>query len=273
MTVTAASTAVSFTMSASTGQAIVGTPVVFTAIVTSPNGAPATGTVNFVSGTTVLGAATLSAGAGSVTLSNIAVGSYSVQAVFVASTDYATSSSAAQALTIVNPITIALNPTSLSLAAGTSGSSTLTVTPATGFTGNVTLTCASPVAYLTCTVTTPIAITGTAAVTGTVTINIAATASMAKPQIGPDRGVTFYALLVPFGALLMLPFVFKKRAVRLMVVLLLAVGSSAVFIGCGSGSGSGGASNLPPAGAQSVVISAIANGTTVTTTLTVNITN
>ena len=61
---------------------------------------------------------------------------------------------------------------------------------------------------------------------------------------------------------------------RLMVLMLLAVGTSVVFTGCGSGSSGGsGSSNLPPAGPQTVTISATAGGTTVTTMLTVNITN
>jgi len=278
LTVSIAATSVSFTMSA--GQIIVGNSVTMTATVSSLNGSPTpqTGTVNFVSGTTVLGSASVASGTGAVTIPNIAVGNYSVMAVFVANTDYATSASATQALSVVDPVALGLNPSSLSLAAGTGGSATLTITPAAGFTGSVTLSCTSPQPYLTCTITTPESITGTTPVTDTVNVSVAATASLAAPHIGPERSMTFYAMLLPLGALLMLPLVHRRRAqkmMRLMVLLLLAVGTSVVFTGCGSGSGggSGGGSSLPPAGPQSVTISATAGGTTVTTTLTVNITN
>ena len=277
LTVSIASTSVTFTMSAV--QILVGNSVTMTATVTSLNGSPTpqTGTVNFVSGTTVLGSATIASGAGGVTIPNIAVGTYSVMAVFVANTDYATSASATQALSVVDPVTIGLNPSSLSLAAGTGGSSTLTITPAAGFTGSVTLGCTSSQPYITCTITTPESITGTTPVTDTVSVSVAATASLAVPHIGPDRSMTFYAMLLPLGALLMLPLVRRRRAqklMRLMVLMLLAVGTSVVFTGCGSGSSGGsGSSNLPPAGPQTVTISATAGGTTVTTMLTVNITN
>ena len=178
-------------------------------------------------------------------------------------------------LTLVAPEGLSLSPASLSLAAGGSGTSTLTVAPGGGFTGGVTLTCLSPVAYVTCTVTSPVTISGTTSGTATVSISVAATYGMLS---APRRDGTTFALLLPFGALLLVPVVrrrktlLKHKGLQLLALLVMAAGMSLAVTGCGGGSASV-APSLPPAGSQSVTITATANGAATTTVLTVSVTN
>jgi hypothetical protein len=273
LTVTAASTTTLLTLSAV--QILANTAVTLTATV-SPSAA--TGTVTFYSGTNSIGAGTITAGIATLTVSNLAVGSYSLTASFPTGGNYTGSTSSAAALSVVAPVTLGLSPTSLSLAAAASGTSTLMVTPALGYTGAVTLACMSPVTYVTCTVTTPVTITGTTPATATVSINVAATASLHYPQIGPrsNHDETVFARFLPLAALLLLPLLRRRkllgrRALSLFALLLVALTTTFATTGCGSSSPS--AQALPPAGPQTITITATASGTPVTTTLTVNITN
>jgi hypothetical protein len=112
----------------------VGAAVQLTATVKGASGQPTpTGTVTFKSGTTTLGAATLSSttGVGTLTTTTLAAGSYSVVASYSGNAVYATSVSAAEPLTIQAPtpaptVTLAATPTSLALGASSTLSWTTT---------------------------------------------------------------------------------------------------------------------------------------------------
>jgi hypothetical protein len=99
-----------------------GSSVTFTATVAGVAGlATPTGTVSFNNGTTVLGTGTVSGlGVATLTSTTLAVGTYSVVAVYSGDALYATSSSSAQALTVAAPtpaptVTLAAAPTSITL--------------------------------------------------------------------------------------------------------------------------------------------------------------
>jgi hypothetical protein len=277
LTVTGAPTTV--TLGLSTALVYGGSSVTLTATVASAVGTPAGGTVTFLNGTATLGTGKLTNGVATLTLTNLPVSTDSITASFAAFGNYAASVSAAQTLTVVAPVTLALNPASLSLAGGATGTSSLTVSPAAGFAGSVTLACSSPVSYIGCTIASPVTITGTTPATATVTINVASTyGELRKPQAGPERGVSAAALasLAPFGALILLPLIGWRRKLlshkgfRILGLLLLAAGMSLAVTGC-----AGNGSIVPPVppGAQTVTITATANSTNVTTVLTVDITN
>ena len=268
------------TLSLSAGSAFAGQSVTLTASVASAAGAPSTGMVSFLNGATTLGTGTVTNGIATLVLTNLTVGTDSITASFAASGNFAASVSAVSTLTVVAPVTLSLSPASLSLAAGATGSSTLTISPANGFTGSVALVCSSPVAYITCSVTTPVSITGANPGTPQVTVTVAGTyGELRMPQIGPERGSTAVALaaLLPFGALILLPLVrcrkrlLQQKGFRIVALLLMAAGVSLTVTGCGGSSTK--APSLPPAGSQTITITATANSATVTTSLTVNVTN
>jgi hypothetical protein len=275
LTVTLAPTTTALTLAPST--IFANGTTTLTATVSSPSGAPTSGTVTFLNGTTVAGTGTVTAGVATLAVTNLPAGTYSFTASFPAGASYAASVSSVQTLTVVAPVGLSLSPTSLSLAAGTSGTSTLTLSPNAGFMGSVALACSSPVTYVICTVTTPLTISGTAPATATISIMVSATyGQLIAPPIGNDRGPGAAALasLLPFGALLLLPIVVRRKKLlshkgfRLLALLLMAAGASLAVTGCG-----GGSPKLPPSGAQTVTITATGANTNVTTTLTVNVTN
>jgi hypothetical protein len=111
--ITAASTT---TLAASASSVEAGTAVTFTATVAP---AAATGTVNFLEGTTTLGSAPVSGGVATFATSALTVGAHSVTAVYAGDSTYGTSTSAAQAVTVT-------------VAAARSTTTTLTVTPVSG---------------------------------------------------------------------------------------------------------------------------------------------
>ena len=80
------------TLTSSPNPLLVAQFVVFTATVATTSGTP-TGSVNFYDGATLLGAATLSGGTASYSISSLAVGSHQIVATYVGNTSYTTSSS------------------------------------------------------------------------------------------------------------------------------------------------------------------------------------
>ncbi len=146
-----------------------------------------TGTVTFNAGTTPVGSCPLSSGTCqvSVAASALQTGANSVTATFLGSGTYPSSTSSIVTVTVTIPPSFALSasPTTLSLADGsaTGNTSTVSVTPSNGFTGDVALTCvvAGPegaTSPATCSFnpTTP-DVTGTTAVTSVLTIATTAT--------------------------------------------------------------------------------------------------
>ncbi len=131
---------------------------------------------------------------------------------------------------------------------GATGTGTITVTPSGNFTGSVALTCAvtttpsSPTKPVTCGVSSPVSITGTAAGTATLTIN---SSSSALYDIPLEK---YFG--VGGGALAMLFFLGiprRRRSWRGLFALLLLAGAMTLGAsGCSSGSSSSGGSTVTP---------------------------
>ncbi len=117
------------------------------------------GLVIFYSGATSVGAAPLNAsGVATLATTLLPVGSDNISASFVASDDDAASTSSAVSITVsaASPgapasYTVTASPASLTIARGQTGTTTLTFTPAGGYTGTLTLSCGNLPAYVTCT--------------------------------------------------------------------------------------------------------------------------
>jgi hypothetical protein len=220
--------------------------------------------------TSTLGTPALSQGTASYATSTLALGTHSITAVYAGDTNFLTSSSAAQTITVVAPVALSLTPASLSLAAGANGMSIVTVTPVGSFTGLVALNCSSPVSYVECPAITSVMLSGTSPASATITMSVASTYGRLAPG-GRESDGSVYALLLPFGALLLLPL--RRQAFVVRVVPLLVLGVVFGMTACGGGGSSSSGGSLPPAGAQSVTITGTANSVPVTATLTVNVTN
>lgn len=162
------------------------------------------------------------------------------------------------------------------ISAGGSGSSTITITPAGGFTGTVSLSCSvssSPAGAVdppTCAVSQPGAISGTQAVTAKLTINTtgASTAALHNPvrpfvRLGEGTVVAMLFLWLPL----------RRRKWQTMFGMLLLATLAAVVSGCGvskapgATQGSGGTT----AGAYAITVTGISGSMQSTTNVSVSV--
>jgi subtilase family serine protease len=137
---TASAAPTTTTISTTSSTVSQGTSVTFTATVTPST---ATGTVSFYNNgsTTALGSGTLSSGTATFTTSTLPVGSDSVTATYNGDPNDGVSTSAIPAVvTVTAPWSMSASPSSISVSAGQSAVWTLTLTPASGFTGSVSFT-------------------------------------------------------------------------------------------------------------------------------------
>ncbi len=258
-----------------------------TATVTPASGTTVpTGTVNFLNGSTSLGTGTLNS-SGVATLGGVqfsSAGSYSLTADYGGDTNFNGSTSAALAETINTPAppdySVSLNPTSLMIHRGSSGSTTVTVTPTNGFTGTVTITCSGLPANTSCTGGNITVSSGAA--TGTLTINTNISARLVMPGDGTtlasQHGSPSH---LPFGLLgtgvIGIVFSLGGSQLRrsngrghggLLGLLMLAVIAVSVLLmpACSSSSGP-----KSPTGTSTVMVTATSGSTTHTTSMTLTI--
>ncbi|HEY5330012.1 MAG TPA: protease pro-enzyme activation domain-containing protein [Acidobacteriaceae bacterium] len=121
--------------------------VSFTATLGDSSTSAPTGTVQFYSNGTALGAAVALSGAGKATTAALTfptAGTYEITAVYSGDSTFVGSTSAALALVVTAPASFTVTPaaTSLSLIAGASGTESVTVASVNSFAGTVALSCA-----------------------------------------------------------------------------------------------------------------------------------
>jgi hypothetical protein len=255
--------------------------VIFTAVVAGAagSGAPA-GSVTFNNGAATLGTATLD-GTGTATYSTSAlpVGSASVTAGYAGSSTFAASASSAVTVVVSAPpppnFTIAANPTTLTVAPGASGTSTITITPQNGFNSAVTFACTG-LPNATAWTFSPATVTpdGTHAITATITISTTATSASLLHPLSPHRGTPLYALVLPgLGALLGLSNLRRGLSTsrRRLGMAILGVTIALGLGACGGGSTPSTTPGTTP-GTSLVTITATAGATNHTTTLNLTVT-
>jgi hypothetical protein len=219
-----------------------------------------TGTVTFFDGTTQLGTATLSAGAGTYTTSSLTASAHSITAQYGGDADDNASTSAVFTETIVAPaFSLSDSPTSISLAQGSSGTSTLTVTPTGGFNQQIAFTCAGLPSYATCSFAPAIVTPSGSAVSTTLTIATdVSTAGLNGAGNAPGRASAPRAVLamLAFGLLALIRGRRKAHATgvwfsSIIIAILLAI-PLAFACGCGGG----GQQNKTPAGTSQITVTA-----------------
>lgn len=255
-TTTPAETPTTVALSANTITPTVGTSDTFTAVVTANSGSSTlTGTVQFaVNGTDAGTPVTLtagSAGAASATFSYTfsAAGSYTITATYSGSSSFSGSTGTLDVTAAVpssSGQSFGLSATNVTVAAGASGTSTITVQPSGGFTGSVALTVSSPSTLTNvCFPAMPaVTVSGTSAVTAALTVD---TTQRACQTPGSHRAIsergersrTVLRASVILLSLLCLGAPALRRRRGLWMILLLAGIGSAGLMGCGGSSGSG----------------------------------
>lgn len=256
LTVLATPVATMTTLSSSSASVNVGSAVTLTATATSVVGPP-TGTVTFMDGTATLGTGTLTAGAtnstATYTTSALGAGPHSITAVLGAGTTFAASTSAAVSVMVTAPAyTFTASPTTVTVASGASGTTTLTVTPVGGLTGTYTLACGTLPAHFSCSFSTTSLVLAGAAQTSTLTIATnAATAGLAMPaRPGSRTSLPVYAALGVLPGLALLRR--RRRGLRgLGLTLMGLVLSGGMVVGL---SGCAKSSNNAPSGTYTVPV-------------------
>jgi hypothetical protein len=225
----------------------VGSSVTITVTV-SGTGATPTGSVSLLDGSASLGTLTLnSSGVATYTSSSLAAGVHSITAQYAGDTNYASGVSSVVSLTVnANPFTIGTQSggsTTSTVTAGQPAKYSLSISPAQGYTGTVSLTCSNLPANASCSFSpSSLSLTGNTPATFTVTI---ATQSQTTAALRDVRSMSPLVACILLG----LPFVSRRRRARLSVLawtILLCVAASLSACGGGS-SGSGGTSNTGPA--------------------------
>ncbi len=192
----------SIAISPSATNVYTGTPVTFTAAVT-PSASVGKITFSTVNNgaTTVLGTATLNSpypqtksGTASFTTA-LPAGSNNVTATYEGDATHSSASSSPAAITVSIPFTMSPSPSTLTVAAGQTVASTITITPASGFTGAVTFTNSTASTPGSCTANLPAgalcsfnpgSVTLDGVHTASVALTITTAANMALPS-GPRR--------------------------------------------------------------------------------------
>jgi len=257
-TINSALPATTLTLSGSPNPQAVGGSVTLTATVTSTGGSGAfTGKVSIADSGTLIASnlAPSATGVATYTTSTLAIGAHTLVATYTGDPNYANSTSLTFTETINAAPTFILtgNPATLTVSAGSSGSTTLTVTPANGFTGTVSLTCTGAPANSTCAIApTPVSINSTAAATATLTLTAHSLVAENHPLFPTAMRVDYALTLLPFAGLLAL---IRRRKDRLslhhLAVVLLVITPLLAIAGCGSGGGGGSTSqpiNTTPGG-------------------------
>jgi DNA-binding beta-propeller fold protein YncE len=215
-----------------------GSPVTFTATVTSSVGTPS-GSVSFYDGTTLLGTGTLAAGVATYATLNLPVGALSITAVYSGDSNFSTLTSAGLTETVMTAYTVTAPTTPVPVAPGGAATIDITVPPVGGaFNGVVTLSASGLPPGATATFNPPTVTPGTAGAPTVLTIQLATlNAGIPAHDLPPNRrGLPLAPLslgFVLFGVVLG-----RKRIPRvLMLVFMLAsLGvTTSLLTGCGGG--------------------------------------
>ena len=217
------------------------------------------GNVTFMTGSTSLGTAPIANGMATLPFSFAAAGTYAVTASYAGDSANLASVSNPISIVVAAPdFTIAASPTSATIAAGQSAMTTITVTPAGGYSGTMKFSCGTLPSGSTCTFA-PASVTpanGTATTTLTVATTAPSSAMLIHKITGSLQGIAWAGICCFAFSLRRRWRSGLKRMRSGFLILILATGLI-VISGCGSGSS---ASMKPPAnpgtpmGAQMITI-------------------
>ncbi|SEF73128.1 Ig-like domain (group 3) [Bryocella elongata] len=236
-----------------------GTSITLTAKVTSAvTSSQPTGTVNFVSGGTVLAAASVNnSGIATVTTTTLPAGTYTITAVYSGDSGFGGSTSnGVQVALISQQYVVSSTPASMTVSAPGSASTTFTIAPISGYIGGVDFACSGLPANTQCAfIPATVQFTGTNLAPQTVTLTI--TTDTPAPST--------VAWVLPFGSLLLLGAQRRRKWLSIrnsMLTALVVVASCSALLGL-SGCGSS-VANQTPGGTSTVTVTMTGtpNGTT-----------
>jgi hypothetical protein len=216
------------TLTPSANPQLVGSSVTFTAKISGTGGNSPTGTVTLLDGTTTLGQQTLDANAqATFSLSSLTAGQHTLTAVYSGDNSFLPATSPALTQSIAD-FQIALPTTSQTVTAGGTANYSLTITPAGGLTGPISITCSQLPSLASCDPVS-VSVTGQPATATLVVHTTAAVTSRSRSSIR-TAGLGLFA--IAFTALLPLR---RRRPIQLLVAALVMILAGSV-VGCSGGS-------------------------------------
>jgi hypothetical protein len=221
------------------------------------------GSVTFLDGNTSLGTGALANGAAILTVNSLTAGTHTINASYSGDPNFVASNSATGAQVGVTDFSISAGNSSLSVSAGGTASTTMTVAPIGGtFSSAVALSCAGAPSLSTCSISPSSVTPGGNAAQATLTIQTTAPSAL---NVRP-HGTTMWALWLPFMGVL-LPSINRRRAFFAATVSL----SLLLFIcACGGAGSKNTNSNKQPGtppGNYSITVTAVSGGLTHSTTV------
>jgi hypothetical protein len=264
---TSSPAATTTSVSASRTQATSGQAITFTAAVApkSGSGVP-TGTVAFSDGATQLGTASLDGGSASFSSSNLAVGTHTITAAYSGDSNYVASTSAALTVTVAAALTadysLTISNSALTVAQGSSGNLTVTVTPKNGFKQAVGFTCSGLPSGGSCSFNPQTLTPAAGAVSATVTVQLPAAAGTAVPPRGvfpPFQPTALYILALAILGIVVLAGI-ERAATRDLKFIRAVLASTALaaLLATANCAGYSGQKTVQPASTYVVTITASA---------------
>jgi len=168
------------TLASSLNPSLAGQAVTFTAAVSSAVSGTQAGTVSFYldGSTTPVQSSGVSGGTATFSTSSLSVGSHTVSATFVSSNANFQGSSSTTVTQKVEDFSITASPASRTISRSHSGTYTLTLTPLSGFAGNISLSCSGAPTNTTCSLSpSQVTLNGTNSSQATVTVTVARNAA------------------------------------------------------------------------------------------------
>jgi len=259
-----------------------GTNVTFTATVTAGFGSPPTGTVTFKDGSTELGTGTLNSGKATFSTNALTVGTHSITGIYSGDSTFEGSTSEPLLQKINNSTSplyvLTVDPTTITVAQGNSGTANVTLIPSGGFNQTVTFLCSGLPIYSQCTFSpptiTPDGNNTPTTIVMTVTTNVA-TAKLLRPNFG--RGEAVFAVF-SLGLLGLVQVRGRRskdvrragfRRYASWILLLICVAVAFSLVACGGSSSNNRV--LTPKGTSVVTIAGSTSTGAQTTTFTLNV--
>ena len=192
----------------------------------SSSGYTASGTVTFLDGGVLIGApVALFNGSATLSKSDFAKGTHSIIANYSGDANFLPESSSVVTASVIPDYAIAANPSALTIRRGQNGTSSLTLTPTVGFTGQVTFSCAGLPQFTTCSFSPATLMLPGDNAAHTVQL------SLLTPASNTTATNPALALLMPLGFLALASRSRRNRAAKMLAVLMVAL----ALAGCGSG--------------------------------------
>jgi hypothetical protein len=224
----------------------------------SVSGLNPTGTVTFASATATLGTTSVTNGVATLPFAFTTIGSYVVTASYAGDIANLSSVSAPVTVAVAAPdYTITASPSSATIKAGQSATTTLTVTPIGGYTGTVKFSCGTLPPGANCTFAPASVTPASGVVTSTLTITTTApTTALLHTLSIPLQGIAWASLIFLTLSPRKLRGLNRRLTRASLLIAFLAVGLLS-FSGCSSSSPSNPPTNTgTPAGIQTITVTA-----------------